>query len=800
MNTISKTRIERMRKFTDDLNNAGLYRSAAYKIVGGSLRETQGQPIQIRRAKAIAALFDNTTQNVFPDEPFVGSMIGLWTLDESLPSYEAQKITAVEAIESYLKRSSDVTKTGKKNDKTLKPMEEEVSEGRARWALMSRVHHDASLTYSDYQKMLADMESHFSDIAIQRFEIGKVLEATLRIQYDTEDREIMNDLPWLPGNHLGLDYEAVLVKGMGRMRDDIQKFKAETDDPESTEFYTAVDIVINAMIDYFLRYSKKVREAAKSDDISDKRKQELNLMADILEKMSIHPAQTFREALQTVWLLHVMSCIAGGSAMSFSRFDQYMLPFYENDLKIGVLRDEQAELLGCFWLKINEPKLRTVQSMTVGGVKPDGSEACTDLTLLCLETARDMKLPYPNIAVRVSNSTPDQLYDAILDTIKAGCGQPMLLNDDVFIENFKKLGYTDALARDYFNMGCVELMIQGKQPLWGGGGSVTYTDCLQKTLDAYIKREFAAVTFDDFMNYFLDVIRSNVDLCHEGSLKIKKSMESCYDPFCSILTRDCIKRGRDMHHGGSVCPAHWSIYAHGLGTLADSLAAIKKFVYDEKKMTLDELINALDTNFNDYESIRLMLDHGTPCYGNDIDETDMIANKVFYELTKKIFELNNPDEEDKYVSTFFSYFSHVLSGEVTKATPNGRPAGQSLSDSMAPTQGKDINGPTKMLNSALKIDPSYVTGGYALNLKVNPSLTKTEQGTAALKGLIKAYISGKGPQIQVNFIDAAALREAQINPEKHRNIVVRIGGYCEYFTNLDMTLQNEIIERTEHEI
>jgi len=809
-----ETRIERMRNNIDDLNNAGLYRSAAYKIVGSSLRETEDQPIQLRRAKAIADLLDKSEQSVFPDEPIVGSMIGLWTLDTDLPNYQIQKNAAVEAVEAYLASKNDDKEKTKKNENKLKPLEEEVSESRARWALMSRVHHDASLTYSDYQKMLSDMELHFSNTDIQRYEIGKVLEATLRIQYDSEDREIMNKLPWLPGNHLGLDYEAVLTQGMGKMRDDINKYRTATNDPESIEFYTATDTVINSMINYFSRYAEKVREIVESGagfasvtgsvpetgsvKTSEERKNELLQMADILEKMSVSPAQTFREALQTVWLLHVMSCIVGGSAMSFSRFDQYMLPFYEHDINKGISRDELGELLGCFWLKINEPKLRTVQSMTVGGIKPDGSDAYNDLTLLCLETARDIKVPYPNIAVRVSANTRDYIYDAIMDTIKAGCGQPMLLNDDVFVENFKKLGYSDDLANDYFNMGCVELMIQGKQPLWGGGGSVTYTECLQKTLDAYINGEFSGESFDDFMEYFLENIRAVTDQCHEKSLAVKQSMETCYDPFCSILTQDCIKRGRDMHHGGSVCPAHWSIYAHGLGTLADSLAAIKKFVYEEKKISLDDLITALDADFTDHESIYLILDRNTPCFGNDIDETDEIADKVFFELTKKIFELNNPGEEDKYVSTFFSYFSHVLSGEVTKATPNGRRAGQSLSDSMAPTQGKDVNGPTKMLNSILKIDPSYVTGGYALNLKVNPTLTKTDQGTAALKGLLKAYILGKGPQIQVNFIDAEALKEAQIDPDKHRNIVVRVGGYCEYFTNLDKTLQNEIIERTEH--
>jgi formate C-acetyltransferase len=205
----------------------------------------------------------------------------------------------------------------------------------------------------------------------------------------------------------------------------------------------------------------------------------------------------------------------------------------------------------------------------------------------------------------------------------------------------------------------------------------------------------------------------------------------------------------------------------------------------------------LDANFDGYENIRIMLDNGTPFFGNDTDETDEIANQVFGTLTKTIFELNDTNpKNDKYVSTFFSYFNHVLSGEISKATPNGRFAGEPLSDSMAPTQGKDTGGPTKMLNSVLKIDHSYVTGGYALNLKVNPDVAKTVQGTAALKNLLTAYLLSGGPQLQINYVEIETLRDAQKYPERHKDLIVRVGGYCERFVNLDRVLQNEIINRT----
>ncbi|MCL2055864.1 MAG: DUF3029 family protein [Oscillospiraceae bacterium] len=793
MITTLDSRVARLRTHTDTINNAGLYRSAAYGFIGDSLRASVGQPIQLRRARGIANILDNVEQIVFPDEPIVGSMMGLWTLETEVPSYEDQKKTAIAAVEDYLRRRAESEAAKAKNP------EEEVFKRPARWSLMSRVHHDASLTYSDYQKMLADMEEHFSGEDIKRYEIGSALEPVLRIRHNEEDRKLMDALPWSPCNHVGLDYNAALVKGLGRMRDEINAYRAATDDADKIEFYDSADIVIRAMIAFIKRYAQTVRKAAESGDDDFERKQELEMMADILDKVSESPPETFREALQALWMLHIMSNLVGGTAMSFSRFDQYMLPFYERDMENGVAREEIAELLCCFWLKINEPKIRTVQSMTVGGTRPDGGSGDTDFTKLCLEVAGEMKLPYPNIAARVSKKTPDWLYDSIVETIKAGCGQPMILNDDVFAENYKKLGYSDDFAYDYFNMGCVEMMIQGKTPLWAGGGGAGYMKCLTEVLAECNKGELAADSFEEFMGHILAKIREALKRSREGAQKRKKSLENVYDPLCSILMQDCIARGKDMFHGGSAGPIHMTMGASSIGTMADSLAAIKKFIYDEKRLTLSRLMEAMDANFEGYEDILVMLDRENQCFGNDIDETDEIANRVFQEVTNTIFELNSLGDEDKYVSTFFSYFTHVLTGEATKATPNGRLAGKSLSDSMAPSQGKDVSGPTGYLNSALKLDPALVTGGYALNFKINPSLTKGAQGSKALKGLLKAFFMSGGPQIQVNFVDADALRAAQADPEKHRNLVVRVGGYCEYFVNLDRALQNEIIERTAHD-
>jgi formate C-acetyltransferase len=592
---------------------------------------------------------------------------------------------------------------------------------------------------------------------------------------------------------VGLDYAVALQKGMGKLVAEIETKLSETQDPESKEFYLSAGIAAKAASGFFLRCSARCVEEAASAGC-ESRRAELNEMAGILNSLSVLPPKNFREALQCIWLLHIISNILGGSAMSFSRFDQYMLPFYEADMKNGVPRETLKDLLCCFWLKINEPKIRTVQSMTVGGLLPGGGDACNALTRLCLETAREMRRPYPNIAVRVHSGTPDWVFDEVTKTVLAGCGQPMMLNDDVFTANFQKLGYPAEIARDYYNMGCVELMFQGRQALWGGAPSVVYTKILFELLKGPPHE-----SFESLMDGFVMRIRDAVAQCGRSAKKGKEGLKNTYDPFCSLFIRGCLERGRDMFHGGAECPIHWSVYAHGLGTLADSLSAVKTCVFDKKIISWEKLIKLLENNFEGEDQLRARMMRETPMYGNDDDEADNIANRIFYELTRAVFGLNSQDPaEDKFVSTFFSYFSHVLTGEATGATPDGRLQGEPLSDSMAPSHGRDIGGPTKMLNSALKIDPSYVTGGYALNLKIAPNLTKTRGGVNALKTLIMAYIEGLGPQLQINFTDVDNLLDAQKNPEKHRDIIVRVGGFCEHFVNLDKHLQDEIIKRTAH--
>ena len=407
-----------------------------------------------------------------------------------------------------------------------------------------------------------------------------------------------------------------------------------------------------------------------------------------------------------------------------------------------------------------------------------------------------MRLPYPNIGLRIHRKNPDWLYDMAIESIKAGSGQPMLLNDAVWITNLKKLGYSDRYANDYYNMGCVEIMIPGKQPNWGVTDPIAFPMLFEDVFSKY--RDGKALnSYDSFFHEYCSVLKKAVlaDKA-EADSKIAQMPGRCFDPLASLMIDGCLEKGCDMFQGGSELGTHWSFYAYGLGTAADAMYSIKKHVYEDGRFSIGQMAEILQNNFAGHEEIRLFLENRTPHYGNDQEAADVVACSILSEMCDAAMQLNTPHARDKYVSTLFGYFFHIYHGEITGATANGRRKGEPLSDSMGPSQGKDINGPTSLLNSVLNLDHGNVTGGYALNLKISPEIIKNETGTCALKALLQAYIMAGGPQLQAYLVDAQALRQAKLEPEKYQNLIVRVGGYCEYFVNLDASLQDEIITRT----
>jgi pyruvate-formate lyase len=783
-------RIDALRNTIGQLNAAGVRRTLFYPLAHESLASTRGESVELRRAKAQAHLLDRAPLAILPDELIVGSAANFFPVCEDAPGSGEQRETARSVLDRYLENREERNRAERSGG--IRTFEDSFTTKKSRWALMSRVYHDASITYDELQALIRDMRAEYSP-RLEAYEIGRELERAFKLDYGEDVRREIDSLPWFAANHLSLNYGRMLSEGFDKRLADI---RARSGEPPS-DFYEAQSIVCRASSRFFLRYADfALAEAAKAPAPRARELAEIGLM---LKRLSARPAETFREGVQFMWMLQVMMTILWGSALSFGRFDQYLFPLYERDVASGRLtREEAKEILCCFWLKVNEPRMRTVQSLTIGGITPGGEDAVNALTDLCLEVIAEMKLPYPNVGARVNRKNPARYCDRIIDCVRAGAGQPMLMADEVWIGNLKRLGYADKYANDYYNMGCVEIMIPGRQPNWGVTEPIAFPMLFEEVFRRYKGREGELDSFDRFREAYFAVLREHVEADYLEADDRRGDMPGkCYDPFASMLIDGCVESGLDMFQGGAELGTHWSFYAYGLGTAADAMAAIGKRVYGERRFSLSQLSGMLDANFEGFEDERRLL---STCghYGNDLDDVDRLAAEILRKFDDQVFSYNAPDRRDKYVSTLFGYFFHIYHGEITGATANGRLRGEPFSDSMGPSQGKDVSGPTRMLNSVLKLDHSRVTGGYALNVKLNPSVVRGDAGKRALAALLYAYLESGGPQVQVNFADAEMLKLAKREPAKYRNVIVRIGGYCEYFVNLDAALQDEIITRTLH--
>lgn len=795
-------RTEHLKRSINAMMDAGVRKTTFYTLAAQSLQQTQGQPLQLRRAEAFRYLLEQVALDVHPYELIGGSITGMWPVDPDVPDYETQYAQSVQAVNDFIAHKDDP-----------EPEEEislrfEVQAARAaggRFALMARDHFNGNIDFSRLQKINEQLRQQFADDPrVQPSDIVKITEDFFVYDYGQKTMELIDSLPWSAANHVNLNYGKVLRLGYRGILQTVEQKLAQPCTPEQTEFYQAVSITLNSAIHFIHRYAAAYRLAAQ-DEPDTQRAAELAEIAETLDTVAEEPAASFRQAVQLVWITHLIQSINLGAALSFARFDQYMLPYYRADLQAGrITREDAAELLRHLWLKVNEPKMRTVQSMTLAGITPDGADAANELTALCLEVTSDLKLPYPNVAVRVKEGvTPEWVYDKAVETIQRGFGIPMLVNDDDWIPKFLDFGYPVEYARDYYNMGCVEMMIAGKQADWlsATGGYISYPAVLNQLIEDWCGGNFIPQSYDELYAEYLNRLKARVAV---GEAIAKKQIglikAHSRDPFASALIDGCIERGKDLFCGGALCPAHIAINGYGLATAADSFMVIRKSIFERRLITIEQLRDAMRDDFCGHEELTALAEREVPRFGNDCDEVDQIAVQLLTFLLDQIYALNDGSFEEKFVTSFFSYTRNVSIGEVTGATPNGRHCGAALSDALGPSQGCDIEGPTRMLNSVAKLPTGRLTGAVATNLKVNPSLFATPAGTLALKTLLKVYLHQGGPQIQVNFVSLEELKAAQKHPEQHRDLVVRIAGYCEYFVNLDVNEQQEIINRTEHEM
>lgn len=630
-----------------------------------------------------------------------------------------------------------------------------------------------------------------------------------------------------PGHTVADDkiYHKGMIDFINNIRDSIASlnFFSDKDAFAKREELRAMEISANALINFAKRYSEKLYELARSEkDIN--RRNELETMAGICNRVPANAPRTFWEALQYYWFVHIAVTTELNTWDSFNpgRLDQHLYPFYKRDLESGLITEEFAkELLHSFWIKFNNqpapPKVGvTAQEsntytdfclINLGGVNENGEDATNELTYLLLDVIEEMRLLQPSSMVQVSKKNPDRLLKRALKIIKTGFGQPSIFNTDAIIQELTRQGKSIIDARLGGASGCVEAGAFGKESyiltgyfnlpkileltLYNGFDPRTQKQIGLKTGDPN-----SFLTFDEFYNAFEKQLNHFIDIKIKGNLVIERIYAQYMPaPFLSILIDDCIKKGKDYNDGGARYNSSY-VQGVGIGTITDSLASIKYNVFEKNFLTMQEMIDTLKNNFQDKDNIRKKLINETPKYGNDDDYADNITRQVFESYFKAIDGRPNT-KGGHFRVNLLPTTCHVYFGSVLGATPDGRFAKEPVSEGISPVQGADVNGPTSVIKSASKID-HLRTGGTLLNQKFTPNFLSTEEGIEKVLYLIRSYFRMDGHHIQFNVVDADTLRDAQKHPEKYRDLIVRVAGYSDYFVDLGEDLQNEIIRRTEH--
>jgi formate C-acetyltransferase len=631
-----------------------------------------------------------------------------------------------------------------------------------------------------------------------------------------------------PGHTVGDD--KIFRKGMIDFKHEIEQSIESLDffnDPEALdkrEQLSAMSICCDALIMYAARHAAALdRLATETADAS--RKTELQQMAAICRKVPANAPETFWEALQYYWFVHlgVISELNTWDSFNPGRLDQHLMLFYSIGIEDGSLTDESArELLMSFWVKFNNqpapPKVGVTAKesatytdfclINVGGVTPAGEDAVNDMTFMILDVIEEMRLLQPSSMVQISKKNPDRLVERALKIIKTGYGQPSLFNTDAIIQEMTRQGKSLIDARSGGASGCVEAGIFGKEA-YILTGYFNLVKILELTLhngyDPRTEKQIGPKTrapsqfdsFDQFYDAFEVQLKYFIDVKIKGNLIIERLWaKQLPAPFLSVLIDDCIATGRDYNDGGARYNSSY-IQGVGIGSLTDSLAAIKYHIYDRKTTDWSQMLAALKSDFADNAPLQEELAGCTPKYGNDDDYADDLTRRIFESYFSMIDGRPNA-KGGHFRINLLPTTCHVYFGSVIGATPDGRNCGVPLSEGISPVQGADQHGPTAVLKSASKID-HLRTGGTLLNQKFAPQVLEDKDGIEKLVHLIRAYFSMDGHHIQFNVVTADTLRKAQDSPEKYSDLIVRVAGYSDYFVDLGIDLQNEIIRRTEQQ-
>jgi len=760
-----------------------------------SFKKTEGLSIIIRRAEALRAILKNITLNIWDGELIIG------------------------------------TATSKEIGGGFYP----DCNGRIWPELDEIANRDTNPYYidkKDLEELKSDIIPYWSGKTLEDFAQNRWTESLNGRANILGSGMILTEVAGI--GHILLNHEKVVRLGLTGILKEIEEHlnRIEEADIQKREFYHAAKISCQAVIDFAERYSKKAGILAKKEPEENRRK-DLEEISRICRKVPSEPAKTFWEGLQSIYFLHIVAQIEDyEKSISFGGIDRYLYPLYENDLNTGRIAREKAQtLLECFFLKLNSTSpcfdfagdlafcsTQSATNLIIGGVDEKGNDVVNELSFMAIDAREKVCMQEPNFGVRIHPNTDPEFLKRVSQSASSGKGNLQIFNDDTIIPALREWGTQPDDAAGYGVIGCVELGVPGKTCNSANAALLDFGYCLELALNQGKKLS------DNFMSFFQsgeqmgpatmdpEKMKSVDDLIDalktQMSFQLEKMVEGMEVlakihaeqrplPFISSLTENCLVEGRDILWGGALYN-YTAIQGIGMASVGDSLAAMDKTVFKDKKFTMKNLLDAMAKNFEGDEVLRQTLIHKCPKFGNDDKNADRFAKEVVDIFCNEVRKYKTY-RGGKYQPGFFSSSGHVAFGMTDAAMPSGRKMGEPLSVGISPAQGMNRSGPTAALNSAAKIDYSLITNGVALNLEFSPSFFVGEKGIQDFQSLLTTFFDQGGMHLQCNILDKSKLLEAKTNPEKYPDLIVRPAGYSIRFIALSPMVQDEIISRTDYQ-
>jgi formate C-acetyltransferase len=753
----------------------------------GSWRETEGQPLAVRRARMLARILADHPIDIQDGEVIVGMKT---RKPRGSPVFPEINCTWVERDLDRLAVRKDTPFFV--SDETRRALREEV------------------FPYWRGRQV-----------------IDRLMERIPAAQWRADERGVLyHYFRSRTIGHINAGYDKVLSLGLDGIRAGAVRAidvldRADDDAAERRAFLESVVLACDGVVSFARRHAAAARRAA-GEAADPARRAELLRVADVCERVPAAPARSFHEALQSFWFAHlVLNLETDGHAFGPGRFDQYLYPYFRRSLDAGELTLEEAqELLDLLWVKFDEITLAKdsgesqtsssypdFQNLNIGGLARDGRDATNELSFMCLTALEHTRLPQPGLSAQISSKTPPAFLLRCCQLLREGMGMPAMFNADVLVLGMVNRGKTLEDARASSLNGCVAAFCDGKDRM-ASSGYFNLAKCLELALDDGVDRltgerlgpptgdPRSFSSFDDVVAAFRAQVAHFADMKVEYDNAVRGVYAAwCPVPFTSALVDDCVERGIDWHAGGSRYKIA-TVSGVAVGTVADALAGIRTHVFEAGRLGMAQLVEALDRNWEGCEAIRQAFVNRTPHYGNDLDEADdlaVLAQRIFCEEIERHTDVQGA----RYWVDLLPTTSHIALGEVTGATPDGRFAGAPLSEGVSPVQGHDRSGPTAAAQSVAKLDHAR-TNGTLLNMKIDPRCLAGEPELQKLAALIRGYFHHGGHHVQFNVVDRAVLLDAMEHPERHRDLMVRVAGYSDYFVLLSPEIQREILSRTEH--